>query len=115
MIGLRAPHASSERAAATLRRVFGQIHTGFSFRLWDGTEVLLGSTEPVCTVVVHSVETFGRLMRDPTPLNFAEAYVESAIDIEGDLFAAMRVADAVEELKLPLSERLRILASMWMG
>jgi hypothetical protein len=41
--------------------------------------------------------------------------VESAIDIEGDLFAAMAVADVVEALRLPLSRRLWLLASMWRG
>jgi hypothetical protein len=66
-------------------------------------------------VVIHAPETFVRLVRAPSPLNFAEAFVESAIDIEGDLFAAMAVADAVEELHLPLSRRLRILAAMWRG
>jgi len=108
-------NVSSRRAAGILRTVFDRVGTGFAFRLWDGTLVEVGHGAPVCTAVVHRPETFVRLMRDPTPLTFAEAYVESAIDIEGDLFAAMRVADAVEGLKLPLSERLRILASMWMG
>ncbi len=32
---------------------------------------------------------------------------------EGDLFAAIAVADAIEALKLPLALRLRILASLW--
>lgn len=113
MLALRARRLSGERAAALLCRVFGPIEAGFAFRLWDGTEVSLGRTKPVCTVVVHAPETFIRLMRDPTPLNFAEAYVESAVDIEGDLFAAMKVANAVEELKLPMGKRLRIYASMW--
>ena len=52
-------------------------------------------------------------MRDPSPLNFAEAYVTDALDIEGDLFGAMRVANELEEIRLAPAERLRILASMW--
>jgi cyclopropane-fatty-acyl-phospholipid synthase len=104
---------SSRRAAGTLRRVFDHVGTGFAFRLWDGTLVELGRSAPVCTVVLHSPETFIRLMRDPTPLNFAEAYVEGALDIEGDLFAAMKVADEMEEIRLPLSERLRLVMVLW--
>ena len=115
MIALRASSLSSRQAAAVLRRVFGRIQAGFAFRLWDGTEVPLGNGAPVCTVVVHAPDTFVRLVRDPTPLNFAEAYVGSAIDIEGDLFGAMKVANQIEDLRLPLAERLRILASMWKG
>jgi hypothetical protein len=73
----------------------------------------LGHGAPVCTAVVHRPETFVRLMSDPTPLNFAEAYVEGAIDIEGDLFAGMKVADAMEEIRLPLRERLRLYVELW--
>ena len=106
---------SSRRAAEILHSVFGHIATGFAFRLWDGTRVALGSAAPVCTAVVHAPETFIRLIRDPTTLNFAEAYVEGAIDIEGDLFAAMSVANAIEGLRLSFMDRLRILVSLWRG
>ena len=113
MIGDRVRPRSPARAASILRQVFGGVTSGFAFRLWDGTDVPLGTGEPRFTVVVHSPQTFARLIREPTPFNFAHAFVESAIDIEGDLFAAMEVADAIEALKLPLALRLRILASMW--
>ncbi|HEY3191103.1 MAG TPA: hypothetical protein VGJ70_26655 [Solirubrobacteraceae bacterium] len=87
--------------------------TGFAFRLWDGTTVVFGEGAPRFTVVVHTPATFIRLIRQPTPLTFAEAFVEAAIDIEGDLFAAMDVANTIEDLKLPLVLRLRILRSLW--
>jgi hypothetical protein len=106
-------NVSSRRAAGILRQVFDQVETGFAFRLWDGTLVGLGHGEPVCTAVMHRPETFVRLMRDPTPLNFAEAYVEGALDFEGDLFAAMKVANEIEEIRLPLRERLRLGLSLW--
>ena len=73
----------------------------------------LGDGAAVCTAVVHHPEAFVRLMRDPTPLNFAEAYVEGALDIEGDLFAAMKVADAMEEIRPSLRDRLRLFAALW--
>ena len=75
----------------------GALPGPFAFRLWDGTEVRLGSGMPVATAVIKSPEAFVRLMRDPSPGNFAEAYVDSAIDLEGDLFATMDVANAVED------------------
>jgi len=112
MIGL--PRTiSSRRAAEILRRVFARVPTGFAFRLWDGTLVSLGHGAPVCTAVVREPATFLRLMRDPSPLNFAEAYVEGALDIEGDLFAGMKVADAMEEIRLSTADRLRLLVSLW--
>jgi cyclopropane-fatty-acyl-phospholipid synthase len=106
-------HVSARRAAGILRQVFDRVPTGFAFRLWDGTLVPVGGGAPVCTAVIHRPETFVRLMRDPSPLNFAEAYVEGALDVEGDLFAAMKVADALEEVRLSLGDRLRLFVELW--
>lgn len=113
MIALRNP--SPAGAARVLREVFGHISASFAFRLWDGQEVRLGPEQPVCTAVIKAPETFARLIRDPSPYNFAEAYVESAIDLEGDLFAAMEVANAVEEIGLSLPRRLGLLWFLWRG
>lgn len=115
MIAGFAPRPGPRTAAAILRQVFSRVEAPLAFRLWDGSEVRLGGAEPVVTVVVHAPETFVELMRDPSPGNFAEAYVASRIDLEGDLFAAMDVANAVEGLRLSPGERLRISASMWRG
>lgn len=105
-------HPLSHRAAGVLRQIFADVQADFAFRLWDGTMVGFGAGAPVFTVVIHSPETFVRLMRDPTPMTFGEAYVESALDIEGDLFAAMHVANALESIHLPLAQRLRLLLSI---
>jgi len=110
-----ARHLSSRRAAVILHRVLGHVVTGCAFRLWDGTCVTLGDGEPVCTVVVHRPETFFRLMRDPSPYNFAEAYVAGDLDLEGDLFAAMKIADAIEEIRPSVRDRLRLLVDLWRG
>ena len=109
--GVAVPHLS-DRAAGVLRQVFAAVEADFAFRLWDGTVVPFGSGPPAFTAVIHAPETFFRLMRDPTPLAFGEAYVESAMDIQGDLFAAMHVANALEEMRLPLAQRLRLLLSL---
>jgi len=102
----------SQRAAGVLRQVFSAMPAAFAFRLWDGTVVALGAGAAAFTVVIHSADAFLRLMRDPTPLAFGEAYISGAIDIEGDLFAAMHVANALEEIHLPLAQRLRLLLAM---
>ena len=113
MIGSRVPGATPIQAASILREIFEVLAASFAFRLWDGTDVLLGKGPPRFTVVLHAPRTFARLIRDPSPLNFAEAFVDGAIDIEGDLFAAMDVANAIEDLKVPLSVRLRVLRALW--
>lgn len=106
---------TSRGAVGILRKVFGAVPTAFAFRLWDGTLVEFGGGAPPCTAVVHRPETFVRLMRDPTPLRFAEAYVEGALDIEGDLYAAMKVADAMEGIRLSFRQRLGLFVALWRG
>jgi cyclopropane-fatty-acyl-phospholipid synthase len=108
-------NVSPRRAAEVLHRVFDGIPDGFAFRLWDGSVVNLGGGTPVCTAVVHQPQTFIRLIRDPTPLTFAEAYVDGSIDLEGDLFDAMSVANSIEEIRVPFVERLRVLFTLWRG
>ena len=66
-------NVSPRRAAEVLHRVFDGIPSGFAFRLWDGSVVNLGGGTPVCTAVVHQPQTFIRLIRDPTPLTFAQS------------------------------------------
>jgi cyclopropane-fatty-acyl-phospholipid synthase len=102
-------------AAAILRDVFGHIREPFAFRLWDGTGVPLGQGDPPFTVVLKSPEVFVELMRDPSPGHFAEAYVSGAVDIEGDLWSAMSVANAVEGLEVGGGRKLRLLWTMWRG
>lgn len=106
------PSALSDRAAHVLRRVFAGVPGSFAFHLWDGAVVAFGAGAPAFVVTVQAPETFLRLLRDPTPLAFGEAYIDGAIDIDGDLFAAMHVADALEEVRLPLAQRLRLLLSL---
>jgi len=106
---------SPRRAAEVLHRIFDRIPGGFAFRLWDGSLVKLGGRAPVCTAVVHQPQTFIRLIRNPTPLNFAEAYVDGSIDLEGDLFEAMSIANSIEEIRVPFVERMRLLVTLWRG
>ena len=113
MPSLLRPRPSARVAASSLGQVFKGLRHALACRVWAGTEVRLGQGEPACFVVVHSPETFVSLMRDPSPGHFAEAYASNAIDIQGDLFDAMRVANEVEEIKVPTGQRLRILLSLW--
>jgi hypothetical protein len=113
MLAFLTPTPTPARAAQILRRVFGGLPASFAFRLWDGQDVRFGPDAPVCTAVIKSPETFLELIRDPSPYNFAEAYVQSRIDLEGDLFGAMDVANAVENVRVTPLQKLSILLSLW--
>ena len=113
MLAFLTPTPTPDRAAAILRKVFASLPASFAFRLWDGQEVRFGPDRPECIAVIKSPETFLSLIRDPSPYNFAEAYVQSRLDLEGDLFGAMDVANVVENLKVTPLQKLSIILSLW--
>ena len=109
------PSPTPARAAAMLREIFGRIHAPVAFRLWDGSEVRLSGDKALSTVVIKSPETFLALIQDPSPYNFAEAYVSGRVDFDGDIFAVMPLANEMEELRVPTLQKLRVLLSLWKG
>ena len=73
----------------------------------------LSGDKPMCTVAIKSPGAFLHLIRHPSPYHFAEAYVQGNIDLEGDLFSVMPVANQLEEVRLPLLQKLRLVLSLW--
>jgi hypothetical protein len=109
------PNPTPARAAAVIREVFGNIQAPVTFRLWDGSEVRLSGDKALSTVVIKSPQTFLALIQDPSPYNFAEAYVSGRVDFEGHIFALMPFANGMEELRVPAFQKLRLLLSLWKG
>src|SRR2546428_3503084 len=103
---------ASVTAARVLRRVFAGVHAPITFRLWDGTTARVGPGEANFAIVFRSRPVFRRILLRPTPLRFGEAYIAGELDIEGDMFAAMRAATAIEGLRVPLGTRLAVLRSL---
>jgi len=103
---------ASATAARVLRRVFAGVHAPITFRLWDGTTARVGTGEAPFAVVFRSRPVFRRILFRPTPLRFGEAYIAGQLDIEGDLFAAMRAATEIERLRVSLATRLAVLGSL---
>src|SRR5262249_11655359 len=99
-------------AAGLPRRVFAAVAVPLGFRLWDGTTVSVGERESAFAVVFGSREVFRRVLLRPTPLRFGEAFIAGELDIEGDILAAMRAADAIERLRVPLATRVAVLAGL---
>jgi len=105
--------APADRAGRLLRRVFRRLDTPLVFRLWDGTTVRVGTPgDPGFEIVFRSRDVFRHLLRRPTSLGFGEAYVGGGLDIDGDMFAAMRAANHIERLRVPLRTRLAVLAGL---
>ena len=104
---------NGETAARTiLSRIFCRVPFGFAVRLWNGTRIHLGPSGEPFTLVFRSREAFRRLVLRPNTLRFALAFTDGELDVEGDLFAAMHLANRIEDLQLRLRDRVAILAAL---
>jgi hypothetical protein len=98
---------SRRSAEAVLQRIFGSTVPGVRYRLWDGSEGAVGEPDGTWTMVVRDREAFRSAFgRDTRALG--EAYIDNRIDVEGDLFAALRVANQLEDLSLGWMDQLGI-------
>ena len=104
--------ARSFAAESILNRVFRNVPFGFSARLWDGTEISRGGRREPFTLVFRSPAIFRKLMLRPNTLRFAEAFINGQLDVEGDLIAAMQLARQIEDLRLPLGDRIAVAAQL---
>ena len=95
-------------AASVLDRVFRQTTPGIQYRLWEGTEGSVGRPDGSFTIVVHDAATFVEAFSSSGTGALARAFVDGRIDVEGDLFACLRIGNQLEDLSLGLWERFSI-------
>jgi hypothetical protein len=95
--------------ARLVRLALGGIDVPLAVRLWDGQTVALGDGLPRFTLVFRSRRVFRRLLARPSALAFGEAFIDAGIDLEGDLFEAMRATHRLEDVRRPLRVRLAML------
>ncbi|MGY1679113.1 class I SAM-dependent methyltransferase [Geodermatophilus sp. SYSU D01176] len=84
----------TRRRAAEVVDELGRLLLGaplpLSVRCWDDSETVV---EGAPTLVVRSPRAVRRLVHAPGELGLARAYVSGDLDVEGDLYAALGVAD----------------------
>jgi cyclopropane-fatty-acyl-phospholipid synthase len=69
-----------------------------AFSLYDGSRV--GPDPAPATIVVRSPDALRRIVTAPGELGFGRAYVAGDLDVEGDIYAALRLRDHLPEVKL---------------
>lgn len=65
---------------------------------YDGTD--LGPPEAPATLVVRSPDALRRIVAAPGELGIARAYVAGDLDVEGDIFEALRLHDRLPDLRI---------------
>ncbi len=102
------PRTAAHTARPILERIFRDAKPGIRCRLWDGSEVCVGSPLASFTLTVNGPDAFRRCFGSGNTRAMAECFVERGLDVEGDLFDALRVANQLEDLSLDWIDRLSI-------
>jgi len=75
----------------------------FDVRYWDGSVERRTAGDSAFTVVLTRPGALRRMLLPPSELSIVEAYLSGDVDVEGDLSAAVTIADAINgQLRSPL-------------
>ncbi len=71
-----------------------------AIRAYDGSRLGPPEDQAPATIVVQSPNALRRIVTAPGELGFGRAYVAGDLDVEGDIYEALRLGDAMPRLKL---------------
>ncbi|HEX2576031.1 MAG TPA: cyclopropane-fatty-acyl-phospholipid synthase family protein [Aquihabitans sp.] len=96
----------ADEVAPLVGRILGRStdHLPLAVRAWDGSRV--GPPDAAVTAVLHSPRALRHLLWAPNELGLARAHVAGDLDVEGDVFDLLAVADVVTDPGEELSLRL---------
>ncbi|HXU94017.1 MAG TPA: cyclopropane-fatty-acyl-phospholipid synthase family protein [Gallionella sp.] len=100
----------TDPARQILHRLFLHFDGGIRICLWDGSEVTLGRNRPEFSLIFRSSKAFQDMVLSQNPLRLVESYFQGLIDIEGDLYSALKLRHYLTSLNLPLIEKGRLAA-----
>jgi len=97
------------KAKYILNTVFSKGEKNFNIRLWDGSMVWSNENlSPEFTLIFNNKQCFKRLFFRPDVMIAGEAFINSDLDINGDMYKAVDFADELELMKLSIRDSIRI-------
>ena len=113
---LTVPLQGTEQTSDLLKRLFRGFDGSLALRLWNGTTLRLGRSGPEMaappfTLVCRSPSVVRAMVLGRDRLRLVESYFRGDIDIEGDFFAALRLKDHLNSLRLSVIDRGRAVLS----
>ena len=71
-----------------------------AIRAYDGSRLGPPEDEAPATIIVRSPDALRRIVTAPGELGFGRAYVAGDLDVEGDIFEALKLGDHIPGIKL---------------
>jgi cyclopropane-fatty-acyl-phospholipid synthase len=88
-----------------LKRLLRHFHSSAALRLWNDATHHIGLAPPAFTLVIRDPAILRKLVLQPSALVLADAYFRGLLDVEGNLYSALRLKGYFQTLVLPLRER----------
>lgn len=89
-----------------LNRLFEAYQGSFAIRLWDASVLQIGKNSPAFTLTIQHASVLRHLVLFHDPIRLAEAYFSGKVEVTGDFNEAMGLRYYLEDLTLPLREKL---------
>jgi cyclopropane-fatty-acyl-phospholipid synthase len=105
LAGARGPVAPALRI---LRRLLQDVPRPPALRLWNEVEHLAFEDSDY-TLVLRNPQLLRRLVLEGSPLALADGYFRGDLDVEGDLYAALRLKSDLQNLSLTWKDKLSLL------
>ncbi|WP_246262280.1 SAM-dependent methyltransferase [Aromatoleum evansii] len=86
-------------------------NAALAVRLWNGTTLEFGGERPRFTLALHDAHVLRELILTRDPLCLADAYVRGALDVGGNLEAALALKDHFATLRLPAFKKFVLLVN----
>ncbi len=95
---------------ALLKRLFRNFEGNIKIRLWNDKRLSLGkasflSADSPCTLVLRTPQVVRQLVLSNDPLSLAETYFRGDVDIEGDIYALLKLREQLQTMRLSWVER----------
>jgi cyclopropane-fatty-acyl-phospholipid synthase len=98
----------------TLAEVFERVagpDAAVEFRAYDGSAAGLAGSPPI-TVTVRDKTAVSYLAQSPGALGLARAFVSGHLDVDGDMYTALRRLAGAQQIKMSAAERLAVLRGL---
>ncbi len=102
-----------KKAKYILEKAFSVTQKSFNVELWDGSIMKFSPhSGPEFTLVFSNKKVFKEIFFKPNAFTAGEAFVNNDLDIKGDFFQAVRLADDFASIKLPFFDIVKILYNL---
>jgi hypothetical protein len=94
-----------------LDKVFEGHPKNFNVRFWDG-RLIEWTPRPKFTIIFNDKRTFKKLFLRGDILSAGKSYITRKLDIDGNIFEALKLGDYFASLKLSRIEKFRLLLEL---